>query len=1304
MKRHSTGFALRAWALTALAIFSGAALAQTPPSNDSIENAIAVGSVAAPGAVFTDTQPGISLATVDASDPMITCKQQGPAAGATSPAAFNLPQGQMAQTVWYVYTTGASTEYVNLRAMEATNNLAPGFFDPVMAVWSGTKGALRMVTGGCNDDGVPNGTNTGSNTGSNVFNNYSRIVGLRLQPNTQYYIEIAFNPGNGPATSQTLRFDMNAASVLTVTAGTNVAATDDPVPLVAPASGLGPWQPCTAALAASQPCTIREAIEEAFIIGDASYVAPRSTGSELTGPLGTPIPGAVVLIPAGTYAMSAYATTTLDPTTNPVGGNYNVGGGDFDVNGSMGIYGAGMGSTIINAPPNDRVFDLQAAITYTAATAPSTIGIVSSWTRGSRVDVILADMTLVGNNTTSAPSYSGSFNGPGGLVDDANHANGFHAIERLEFKNGFTRADGGAAAFGAKVQIRDSVFTGNTAMNNTPPTPDNTGRGGALTIGGTGTGLANFYEVSGSTFTGNHSSAENTNNYSLLYGGGAILVGGGYLALTNSTISGNSANGYGGGIEIEAGGSGSIADIRSTTIANNIADVNGNGVGAAGGGIYFDSPTSKNVAPLPSSGVITNSIIAGNSVGSGGAASLADCADTTFPVGAPQVAVTASYSLIENGGSGVCAFAGVGNVIGVDAMLAPLADNGGAASVHPLTHALLAGSPAVDAGDPAGCTSHFGDQLVDDERGTGFARSSGLRCDMGAFELTAIANAPGAPLLSSASDSGDSNSDGITNITKPTFTGTCAASGDSVTLTENGSALGTSTCNGTNYSITLTTALIQGVHAIAAFESNANGPSPRSAGTNVTIDLTGPSITLDSTPPAWEDGSDGFDEFVFTVGEGRLPTAQCTMDGATVADDGCTSGDATYFNLSAGSHTFAVNATDVAGNVTTQTYTWQIGSPTAAKPSLTSDTGTSNSDGITNADPLVFAESCTTGDSIQLYDGGNALGSAATCASGSASISVSGVSEGAHTITAVATRGGHASAPSASLSVLVDRTAPVLTIDSAPAMTMVSSSATFTFHTDDGSATQCQLDGAASVACTSPLTYNGLALGQHTFVVSSTDVAGNVAVPQTSTWTVIQPNASGAPMLAPASDTGRLNSDGVTNAIDTVFAGACTDGDTIQLFDGSNAVGASVTCGAQSSGVYNITLSNLTEGSHAIAMTATRNGIASPMSAAATIVIDRTAPAAPAIGNATAADLTATVSGLAEPASIVEVRDGTEPVCSATADTNANWSCTGELAGSGTRSLTATATDIAGNTSAASPAVDTNTSGDDRIFRDGFED
>jgi hypothetical protein len=60
------------------------------------------------------------------------------------------------------------------------------------------------------------------------------------------------------------------------------------------------------------------------------------------------------------------------------------------------------------------------------------------------------------------------------------------------------------------------------------------------------------------------------------------------------------------------------------------------------------------------------------------------------------------------------------------------------------------------------------------------------------------------------------------------------------------------------------------------------------------------------------------------------------------------------------------------------------------------------------------------------------------------------------------------------------------------------------FSAESGATYECRLDGGAWAACTSPKTYTGLGLAQHTVNVRATDAAGNVdPSPATATWTSI---------------------------------------------------------------------------------------------------------------------------------------------------------------------------------------------------------
>ena len=85
-----------------------------------------------------------------------------------------------------------------------------------------------------------------------------------------------------------------------------------------------------------------------------------------------------------------------------------------------------------------------------------------------------------------------------------------------------------------------------------------------------------------------------------------------------------------------------------------------------------------------------------------------------------------------------------------------------------------------------------------------------------------------------------------------------------------------------------------------------------------------------------------------------------------------------------------------------------------------------------------------------------------------------------------------------------DLTAPDTFLDSAPDSITVSTSATFTFSSDDPTATfECSVDDSTFTACASPLALSGLAAGAHEFVVQARDPAGNIdSTPVTFLWSI----------------------------------------------------------------------------------------------------------------------------------------------------------------------------------------------------------
>ena len=94
-----------------------------------------------------------------------------------------------------------------------------------------------------------------------------------------------------------------------------------------------------------------------------------------------------------------------------------------------------------------------------------------------------------------------------------------------------------------------------------------------------------------------------------------------------------------------------------------------------------------------------------------------------------------SSGMVSNGynlsSDGTCTFNSRGDLNNHDPLLGPLQNNGGPTQ----TMALLPGSPAIDGGNPAGCTDGLGNLLKTDQRGMPRPDKEDTGgCDMGAYE------------------------------------------------------------------------------------------------------------------------------------------------------------------------------------------------------------------------------------------------------------------------------------------------------------------------------------------------------------------------------------------------------------------------------------------------------------------------------------------------------------------------------------------------------------------------------------------
>ena len=186
----------------------------------------------------------------------------------------------------------------------------------------------------------------------------------------------------------------------------------------------------------------------------------------------------------------------------------------------------------------------------------------------------------------------------------------------------------------------------------------------------------------------------------------------------------------------------------------------------------------------------------------------------------------------------------------------------------------------------------------------------------------------------------------------------------------------------------------------------------------------------------------------------------------------------------------------------------------------------------------------------------------------------------------------------------------------------------------------------------------------------------------------------GAPTITSFSpDTGVVG-DGITDPAILTLTGTAVANSTVNVYDGTTLLG---TATANGSGAWSFVTAALPDGVHSFTATDTVSGVTSAASVAMSVTVDTVAPAAPSItsfstdsgtvGDGITNDNTLTLTGTAEANATVKVFDGATLLGSAAANGSGAWSYTTAALANGAHSLTATATDAAGNTSAASAAL-----------------
>ena len=251
------------------------------------------------------------------------------------------------------------------------------------------------------------------------------------------------------------------------------------------------------------------------------------------------------------------------------------------------------------------------------------------------------------------------------------HNAGTLTVNKSTFIGNTTNNEGGGIYnYYGEMAVTDSLFSGNTAGNN-------------------GGGISSYYgtvTVAGSTFNGNTAGGI----------GGGIVIFHGTLTLTNSTLSGNSAW-VGAGL-----GNDAPVKLNNVTITRNRS-------GNSAGGIWTRGTFT-----------LRNTLIAENTAEVH--PEWSDCVVNGPPL------TSQGHNLVQN--TTFCPIEGdtTGNITGQAPRLGPLLNNGGLTP----THALLADSPAINAGDPSAPGSGGTACAAADQRG--LLRPIGSVCDIGAFE------------------------------------------------------------------------------------------------------------------------------------------------------------------------------------------------------------------------------------------------------------------------------------------------------------------------------------------------------------------------------------------------------------------------------------------------------------------------------------------------------------------------------------------------------------------------------------------
>ncbi|QDS97964.1 choice-of-anchor Q domain-containing protein [Adhaeretor mobilis] len=449
--------------------------------------------------------------------------------------------------------------------------------------------------------------------------------------------------------------------------------------------------------------------------GDLTIKGVTVTGGETTGE------------GAGISFISNGELTVIDSHlhSNNALGSFGSGGAIFTAQGEVTLYG----SSVYNNTSSRRGGGI-AGGSRDVELNDSHITKNTSITGGGGVSTDSGSLTL-NSSTVTGNISTGSFGHGGGIyaTDGSDNPNSHITLNSSNVSGnrveGYSAGGGGIWAEETQLTISNSEVIGNS-------THGSLGEGGAIyltlalltldqstvqgnsTIGEESEGGGIYAVRSGLTIIRSTLSDNTTQGYRA-HGGGIRAITAAFVTVEQSTLSGNGTRGQ------ESNGGAISAPVFSVSVRNSTITRNYSMQGI-GGGIFA---ASRNSNP---SLAVGQSIISGNSdVG------------VSSDVYASTAGVILNHSLIgDTTGSGIDATTGAGNLLNIDPLLGPLADNGGPTQ----THALLPGSPAIDAGDIG-----IVDPPMYDQRGAPFNRivdgnvPADVVIDIGAYEAQGVPSA-----------------------------------------------------------------------------------------------------------------------------------------------------------------------------------------------------------------------------------------------------------------------------------------------------------------------------------------------------------------------------------------------------------------------------------------------------------------------------------------------------------------------------------------------------------------------------------